>query len=71
MPVSEQDLKITASEQSVKPTENRPNSTLEGSAPFIRSLQDEVAEKEKKKQKEQSEKNESGQSNQTEAAAQP
>ena len=39
----------TPLEELLRPTENRPNSTLEKAAPFIRSLQDEVAEREKKK----------------------
>lgn len=67
MPVSAQELKAPL-EQQATPTENRPNSTLEGAAPFIRSLQEEQAEKEKKKEskKEDSEKNQSTQTNSTE-----
>lgn len=67
MPASPQELKASIEEQAA-PTENRPNSTLEGAAPFIRSLQDEQADKEKKKEqkKDEAEKNQSTQTNSTE-----
>ena len=67
MPAPAQELKAPAEQQAL-PSENRPNSTLEGAAPFIRSLQEEQAEKEKKKEqkKDDAEKNQSTQTNSTE-----